>query len=221
MADALAYFREQLLTWGRAHRRAFPWRDTDDPYRILIAELMLRRTQALQVTPVYEAFLRRFPTISALATAPEADVAAALYPLGLAWRVANFTGLARKLSAEHSSTIPRDRDQLLALPGVGDYVASAVRCLAFSEPDPLIDTNTVRVAGRYLGFLTHAESRRNPAVRAAVASLFDPDHPRDSALALLDFAHFICRARRPRCADCPVASHCLWHISTLQRDEEQ
>lgn len=210
LSPAITFFREQLLEWAEAFGREFPWREAQDPYHILIAEMMLRRTRAQQVVPVYLTFLERFPTVAELASADEDEVARLLWPLGLAWRAANFRQMARQVVEEEVGQIPRQRARLLALTGVGDYVASAVRCVGFGEPDVLVDTNTVRVAGRYHGFPTHAESRRNPTVRAAVAQLIDPSTARAGNLALLDFAAIICRAPEPLCEQCPMTVHCEW-----------
>jgi A/G-specific adenine glycosylase len=215
------FFRERILEWGRRHRRDFPWRDTTDPYAILIAEMMLRRTQARQVAPVYQEFLARFPTPQALATAPPDQVAALLQPLGLAWRVPAFQRMAGRLVEEHAGVVPCDRQALLSLPGVGDYVADAVRCLAFGKPVALVDANTVRVAGRYFGFPVNAESRRKKAVRQAVMQLVDLTVPRESNLALLDFAALVCRARHPLHELCPVADRCRFWQGELEKRELQ
>lgn len=204
------YFYERLLEWAQTHGRSFPWRETREPYQVLIAEMMLRRTRASQVVPVYTRFLELFPTIDDLLVSPDEDVAAVLYPLGLAWRAANFRRMAEHVATMENGQIPRERSRLLMLPGVGDYVASAVRCLAFNEDELLIDTNTVRVAGRYLGFPTHAESRRHRPVREAVGHLIDHRQPRASNLALLDFAALVCRAPQPLCTTCPVSQPCAW-----------
>lgn len=208
--ESAAWFRARLTEWFPANQRRFPWRDTDHAFHLLLAELMLRRTQARQVVPVYATFIAKFPDPLTLATASEADVAAALRPLGLAWRVPAFRHLATILVDRHNGSVPRDRVDLVALPGVGDYVASAVRAVAFRLHDPVYDTNTVRVAGRYFGFPTHAESRRRRPVQQAVDRLFSPEWPRESTLALLDFAALVCRAPRPRCESCPVSRVCVF-----------
>jgi A/G-specific adenine glycosylase len=219
MEARAALFRRQLLAWGAHHGRDFPWRHTTDPYHLLIAELMLRRTQARQVTPVYEAFLRRFPTPQALAAASELELQQLLYPLGLAWRVPAFRQMACRVIAEYNGQMPRERKALLSLPGVGEYVADAVRCFGYNEPVAILDTNTVRVAGRYFGFSVHAESRRRRPVQRAVARLVDPDAPRASNLALLDLAATICQPRTPRCAACPVEAGCAWRHPELLHQE--
>lgn len=208
--DSAAWFRAHLTEWFPANRRRFPWRDADDAFHLLLAELMLRRTQAVQVVPVYATFIARFPDPHALATASEAEVAVALRPLGLSWRVPAFRQLAAILVDQHNGRVPHDRVDLLALPGAGEYVASAVRSVAFSIHDPIYDTNTVRVAGRYFGFPTQAESRRRRHVQRAIDRLFSPECPRESTFALLDFAALVCRAARPRCEACPMSAACAF-----------
>ncbi|MCC6960303.1 MAG: DNA-binding protein [Dehalococcoidia bacterium] len=218
--DEPAEFSRRILEWGAGHGRDFPWRSIFDPYRVLIAEMMLRRTRADQVGPIYERFVDRFPDARALAAAWEVEVADLLRPLGLAWRVPAFRQMARMLVEEYGGTVPRDRRALISLPGVGEYVADAVLCVAFNEPVVLMDTNTVRVAGRYFGFPVHAESRRRVPVRRAVARLVDHTSPRASNLALLDFAAMVCRAGRPLCERCPVAAGCAWRQIELANSVE-
>lgn len=211
--DAAAYFRARVLAWAEAHTRAFPWRETDDPFGILMAEVMLRRTRADQVIPVYERFMSRFPTASALADADSENVAEIVRSLGLTWRMPTFQRLALVLSNAMDGRVPEERSALVELVGVGDYVAAAVRIFAFNLPDTLVDTNTVRVAGRYFGFAYHAESRRNSQVRVDVDRLHDHAQPRRSGQALLDFAALVCRAPSPRCDVCPISDRCAYFVS--------
>ncbi len=104
--------RKKLLKWYRKHARSYPWRDTDDAYRVLIAELMLRRTRADQVKPVYEAFIEAFPDVDALDHAKEAEVAEAVYSIGLNWRVPAFKKAARQLKENHAGYVPDTREEL-------------------------------------------------------------------------------------------------------------
>lgn len=206
--DDARWFRSRLLHWFSSNGREFLWRKQQDPYAILLAELMLHRTQARQVEPTFRRFLERFPTLNDLARANEIDVKQELAPLGLSWRLAKIVPMARILIDQYGGEIPRDRDALLSLPGVGPYIADAVRVLAYGDVAALVDTNTVRVAGRYFGFATDAESRRRRSVREAIALLISTDCSRDSNLALLDLAALVCRPAKPRCDRCPVADHC-------------
>jgi A/G-specific adenine glycosylase len=209
------FFRYQIQEWWKNNRRDFPWRVPTRPYNWLMAELMLRRTRASQVVPVYEAFMQKFPTPEDLSAADDGEVIEMLRPLGLAWRVPAFKQLASRIVMEHGGQVPSDRGALLALPGVGDYVAEAVRCFGFGEAVAIVDANTVRVSARYFGFEFDPESRRNKEVRAAVAQLLDATRPAESNLALLDFAATICQPLRPLCESCPVAPRCAWRQAVV------
>lgn len=207
------WFRHEILSWFTVNQRSFPWRKQHDAYAVLIAELMLRRTHARQVAPIYKAFLKQFPSVSALADAPADQVLQCLWSLGLAWRAQNFQQIAARIVIDYQGKVPCDRAQLLTLPGVGPYVADAVRIFACSLSGVLIDTNTVRIASRYYGFPTNDNSRRTIAVRSAITSLVDDDAPRALNLALIDFAALVCVARRPHCDICPVSAHCSYFRS--------
>ncbi len=210
MSDPAALmFRDRLRCWVASCARTLPWRNAT-PFGILIAEVMLRRTRAEQVAPVFHRFLARYPDAVALAAAPDEEITEVVRPLGLEWRVPAFKQLAQALIARHGGQVPVEMEQLLALPGVGDYIANAVRVFAFDRPSALIDTNTVRVAARYFGFPYHADSRRNRGVRARVEPLLDQQRPRESARTLLDFAALVCNARQPKCSTCPVADSCVY-----------
>jgi A/G-specific adenine glycosylase len=205
---SLDSFHTALSTWGKEHQRIFPWRTTNNPFHILIAELMLRRTQARQVIPVYNQFVAQYLDAETLAKAPTEEVARILFPLGLAWRVPAFQQMAHVLIAEHNGHVPAAYETLLTLPGVGDYVASAVCSFAYEQAIPIIDTNTVRVAGRLFGIATHAESRRRRPIRQILSTLLDEHHPRAYNYHLLDLAALICTATDPRCHSCPLVQQC-------------
>lgn len=207
--DLYAPIRVKLLAWWKGRRRSFPWRDTRNPYEVLIAEMMLRRTRAEQVEPVYREFIRKYPTVSSLASASEGDVAGALFSLGLAWRVPAFQGMARYVLEHHNGTIPSEKSALLRLPGVGDYVADAVVAFAFGKPAAVIDANTVRIIGRIAGFPVNDGSRRRRGVIEQIQSLVGRHRSRDMNLALLDLGALVCRPRIPHCGDCPLRADCI------------
>lgn len=217
----VTFFRQEVRKWGRSNRREFPWRTVPSPYGWLMAEMMLRRTRANQVAPVYEAFMLRYPAAQDLVGADDREVSELLHPLGLTWRVPAFKKLAQCLVSEHGGEVPIDREALMALPGVGDYVAEAVRCFGFGQAVAIVDANTVRVAGRYFGFEFNPESRRKKDVRAAVARLLDPARPAESNLGLLDFAAVICQPLRPLCDSCPVAIRCAWRQTVLSEQRRR
>lgn len=202
-------FQARVLAWAGPERlRDFPWRHTRDPYQLLLSELMLRRTQARQVAPVFLEFIRRWPDLERFVRAEVEALELVLLPLGLQWRVRNVLELREALRA--LGHIPTDYNGLLSLPGVGDYVASAVLCFSRQDSRPLIDTNTVRVIGRYFGLEVHPGTRRLKSFRQLSAAMV----PRDPAEAatyhygLLDLAATICRPHRPDCSNCPLSAGC-------------
>lgn len=202
-------FRDALVYWGRHNFRPYPWRTTQDPYQILIAEVMLHRTQAKQVVPIYLRFIERFPNARQLSHAHASELHEMLHSLGLRWRIDLIRDMGSELVRQFDGQVPHERDELVSLPGVSDYIASAVRCFAWNLPEPLIDTNTVRVVGRLFGLPTSSSSRRTRRFRRLITSLLDPVEPRAYNFALLDLAGTVCKSRpRPMCEHCPVASWC-------------
>jgi len=205
----LEAFREELMKWGREHFRPFPWRLTGEPYHILVAEMMLHRTQVLQVVPVYERFILRYPGVASLAQTTKEELYRILYPLGLHWRINSIHEMASELVKRFSGQVPHAREDLLSLPGVNQYIAGAVRCFAWNLPEPLIDTNIMRVMGRLFGLEVKDSFRRNRCFWELIASLVDPFEPRSYNYALLDLAQEVCRKTKPpECRRCPVRRWC-------------
>ncbi len=210
-------FRRALITWGRQHFRIFPWRQTENPYHILMAEIMLHRTQARQVLPVYEHFIERYLDSESLARASIKQLRSDLASLGLRWRIDLIQAMSAEIMHRFDGQVPREKEDLLSLSGVSEYIASAVRCFAWNLPEPLIDTNTVRVVGRLFGLEIKDSSRRNRRFRELITALVDPEHPRTYNYALLDLAHLICHKRRsPECVSCPVQTYCVYGTEQLR-----
>lgn len=209
-------FRKDLIAWGRKNFRSFPWRFTRQPYRVLLAEIMLHRTQANQVRPVYEWFVEKYPDTRSLAQASREQLSEELSSLGLRWRAELVHAMALQLLEQYGGYVPYERSDLLSLPGVSDYIASAVRCFAWEMPDPVVDTNTVRVTGRLYGLEIKDSSRRNRVFRDLISGLLDPDRPREYNFALLDLAALICtKAQPPKCIACPVRRYCEYGMDPL------
>ncbi len=190
----------RVLRWYARHGRDLPWRRTSDPYAILVSEVLLQQTQVARVLPKYALFLRRFPTLRALARAPLADVLRLWSGLGYNRRARDLRRIARAAPAG----VPRGLADLDALPGVGRYTAAAVACFAYGDAAPFADTNIRRVLGRVrLGRVATAreamalDARELPPARAAAWH-----H------ALMDLGAAICTSRAPRCADCPLRETC-------------
>jgi len=209
-SELIRQIRERLLTWGCQHFREFPWRRTRDPYAILVAEVLLHRTRASQVVPIYQRFMERYPDIATLAGALPAELQQVLWPLGLHWRVPLIQEMARQILEQYGGRVPADRDALRQLPGVSDYIANAVLCFAFDQPVPILDTNTVRVLARLFDLRVTDRSRRSHHFRELMSALVDPTHPRKFNLALLDLAALICQPRNPDCPHCPLLDLCSY-----------
>jgi A/G-specific adenine glycosylase len=215
--ETLQSYRNALILWGQEHFRTFPWRLTYDPYTILLAEVMLHRTQVVQVVPVFQAFIKQYPDILSLARASQSELQTALSSLGLHWRIGLIHMMAQQVGERYALQIPREKVDLISLPGVSEYIAGAVRCFAWNLPEPLIDTNTVRITGRVFGLEMKDSSRRNAIFRKLIATMVDPEHPREYNYALLDLAHLICLKKQgPLCQECPIRTFCCFGQDRLK-----
>ena len=200
-----------LLAWFDVHRRDLPWRQTSDPYRIWLSEVMLQQTRVETVLPYYRRFLERFPTVKRLAEAEVDEVLALWSGLGY-YRRARQLHQAARLVAERGhrgAGFPRTAVGLRELPGIGDYTAAAVASIAFGEAIPVLDGNVVRVLSR---LLAAPEDPRGGAGRRrlleAARELLDPARPGDSNQALMELGATLCSPQRPRCPACPLRLGC-------------
>jgi A/G-specific adenine glycosylase len=190
---------DALLHWYQAEHRDFPWRDTRDPYAILVSEVMLQQTQAARVVPFYERLLKRFPTAASLADATLAEVLSLWSGLGYNTRAQRLQQAAVQIAA---NGWPVDVAGLEELPGVGPYTARAVAAIAFDLPVAAVDTNLRRVLSRW-----HGEALTGRALDAAAA--LDLGHrPASWNQAMMDLGATLCRPRRPMCELCPVREWC-------------
>ncbi|MGD8439247.1 MAG: A/G-specific adenine glycosylase [Holophagae bacterium] len=199
----------RLLTWFRANARALPWRTAPrDPYRTLVSELMLQQTQVDRVVPRFEAFIGRFPTLEALADAPETAVLEAWSGLGYYRRARLLHRLAREVAAT-GGELPRTARELEQLPGVGPYTAAAMASMVFGERVPLMDGNVARVGARVLALADDPRRRRGrQAVIAWVSGLISSAPPGEINEALMELGARVCTPTAPRCDACPLADDC-------------
>ncbi len=202
-------FRSDLLAWYDAQRRDLPWRRTDDPYAILVSEVMLQQTQVARVEEYWPRFLDRFPTLDSLASASEDEVCAAWSGLGYYRRARNLRKAAIAI-AGGGGCVPETADELRELPGVGEYTSAAVASIAFGEAVPVLDANVVRALARLSAEArdaTRATARQR--LRALAARLIDPGRPGDFNQAMMELGALVCTPRAPGCETCPVSQHCL------------
>jgi A/G-specific adenine glycosylase len=209
----IAIFRRKIISWYKNNGRVYPWRVVKDPFRILVAEMMLRRTKADQVVPIYEQFCREFPDVETLARASQEAVEKILHPLGLKWRVPAFTMMAREVVEKYHSRIPDNREELISLPGVGEYVAGAVLSIAYGKNEWLVDSNIVRIFKRYFGIKTSKEGRRDKHIVEMAKIYVSGKEPGRATMGILDITALICKPGKPACEKCPLRMrcHCVLH----------
>jgi A/G-specific adenine glycosylase len=201
-------FQRQLLHWYARHGRDLPWRHTQDPYRILVSEVMLQQTQVERVLEYYPRFLRRYPSIEALAQSSEFEVREAWEGLGYYARARNLHRTARQLTEEHDGRVPDDPNLIRRLPGIGRYTAGAVLSFAFGKDAAILDTNAARVLTRV--FAVRRGTRG--ALQRRLWQLAETVTPAGKAdqfnQAIMDLGAMICRARSPHCSICPIRTCC-------------
>ena len=202
-------FRRRLLDWYRKNGRDLPWRRTRNPYHILVSEVMLQQTQVDRVVPKYHEWLGKYPTLTALAAAPESDVVTTWRPLGYNIRPRRLHAIARESVARFDGELPSDAETLRSFKGIGAYTAGAVRSFAFGERAAILDTNVARVLFRVFvasgDLKSHAMRRHLWNISETVLPL---RHVFDFNQALMDFGATLCTARKPKCLLCPMKPDC-------------
>ena len=200
-----------LLAWWDRHRRVLPWRAppgrTADPYAVWLSEIMLQQTTVASVTGYFSKFLRRWPSVEALAKAPLEDVLVAWAGLGYYARARNLHACAKIVAEKHGGRFPSSEAQLLGLPGVGPYTAAAVAAIAFNQPCVARDGNVERVVARLFAVAEPLPGAR-AAISAHAASFLPRERPGDFAQALMDLGATICAPRAPECGRCPLEPSC-------------
>jgi A/G-specific adenine glycosylase len=201
---------ERLLQWWIKNRRDFPWRVSNDPYEILIAEIMLQRTRAEQVVPIYECFIKKFPTIQRLNRATSPQIKRYFERLGLLWRAGLVKQMASALITHFDGRVPNNRADLLSIPAIGDYVADAVLSFAYGQNVAVVDANVCRVVGRVFGMDWKGEARRKPVFKKTVDRLLPKGKAKEFNWAMIDHASLICLPRNPLCGICPLSCLCTY-----------
>ncbi|MDF2960406.1 MAG: A/G-specific adenine glycosylase [Paenibacillus sp.] len=203
------YFSSHLLNWYRRHRRDLPWRRSSNPYYIWISEVMLQQTRVDTVIPYFHRFIERFPTMEALADAPEEDVLKLWEGLGYYSRARNLQGAIREVQERYGGTVPDTKEEISTLKGVGPYTAGAILSIAYNKPEPAVDGNVMRVLSRY--FLIE-EDIMKPSTRGIMEKLAKELIPEGAAgdfnQALMELGAMVCTPRSPHCLTCPVMEHC-------------
>lgn len=208
--------REQLarlvLAWYRKYGRDFPWRNTADPFAVLVAEVLLRQTQAPRVVATYKEIVSLYPDAASLVGADLSWLKRLFIPLGLFSRSQYLVRIAKRLVEFHKGEVPSDESALRALPGVGRYATNAILCLAFGKPVPMVDEAVGRLLRRVLGLSCVTPAYEDSGLWRIAGSLVPQENPKAFNLGLLDIATILCRKRKPNCNECPLTSVCEYSL---------
>jgi A/G-specific adenine glycosylase len=209
VGERIRWLRRRLLSWFVRNGRSFPWREPDrTPYEVVVAEVLLQRTTAVEVARAYPGFIEQFPSWTSLSQAPLECLENVLRPLGL-WRQKTlaFQSLAQSIVA-NGGVVPSTRTELERLRGIGPYTASAVLAIVYRRAEPLLDVNMARLLGRFLSSPEHTEARPRRMLHALALRLVSSKRSLAVNWAALDFGALVCRARRPPCPECPLRARC-------------
>jgi len=207
---------DRLIGWYAGHARELPWRGPEvSPWSVLVSEFMLQQTPVSRVLPVHAQWLAVWPTPAALAAAPSGEAVRAWGRLGYPRRALRLHAAATAIVERHGGIVPADLEDLVALPGVGDYTASAVATFAFGRRHAVLDTNVRRVLARAFGGVEFPPQSLTAAERHRAKGLL-PEDDADAAtwsVALMELGALVCTAARPRCAGCPLREECAWRAA--------
>ncbi len=215
--DTASRLAPPLLRWYADNARRLPWRGKKPPYEVWVSEIMLQQTRVEAVVPYYRRWLKRFPTIRSLARATERDVLRNWEGLGYYARARNLRRAAKVVLQNHGGRLPSSREDLLALPGIGEYTAGAIASMAFGRCEPVLDGNVRRVLARVFQVGVRTDSAQGTAVlRRLAAAELPPRRAGDFNQALMDLGAMVCVPVRPRCGVCPLAAKCKANRLGLQ-----
>lgn len=214
-------FVSKLLHWGDQNRRDFRWRHTQDPYNVLVAELLVQRTKAVQVEPVYLKFLERWSNVGSLSRAKEQEIRSVVGTLGLDYRAKRIQTIARRIMELFGGKIPDESVELRRLygKGFGDYMANAILCFAFGQHLPVVDKNVERILTRVFSLRVHKDGHRDPRLWQFAGELVPSGKAREYNWSLIDFGALVCSPRNPICPACPILGICDYGRRSARRLE--
>lgn len=202
---------EPILQWYAEHARELPWRGPGaTPWAVMVSEFMLQQTPVTRVLPVFEAWMEAWPTPADLAAVSSGEAVRAWGRLGYPRRALRLHAAATAIVSDHDGEVPSDHAELLALPGVGDYTASAIASFAFGERHPVLDTNVRRVFARTVSGAEFPGQSVTRAERTLAEALIPEEQPATWAVAVMELGALVCTASSPGCEVCPVREHCAW-----------
>jgi len=208
MAQYREFFQSRLINWHLNNRRNYPWRDTSDPFKVLIAEIVLRITGAWKSERIYSYLIEKYGTPEKMALADPLELYAAFKPLGLHNRAFLLIDIAKDLIRRFHGNVPATYSSLVSIKGIGRYTANAVLCFAFGQRVPLVDESISRIFKRCFGFVPRKAAYADTELWSFAHDLLPATRYCEYNLALLDLGALVCTHKRPRCAVCPIAEIC-------------
>ena len=214
---ALSRLPEPLLSWYDTHHRDLPWRQEVSPYRTWVSEIMLQQTRVTAVIPYFERFMAAYPTVEALAAAPEEELMRLWQGLGYYSRARNLQKAAREIAARGG--FPDAYEEVRALPGIGDYTAGAILSIAMGQPVPAVDGNVLRVAARITGSDANVlDEKTKKDCRAQMEAVIPRHRPGAFNQALMDLGAMVCLPGAPLCGECPACTFCVAHAQGREKE---
>ncbi|WP_405400574.1 A/G-specific adenine glycosylase [Maribacter sp. Asnod2-G09] len=203
-------FSSKILDWYHENKRSLPWRESTDPYKIWLSEIILQQTRVAQGTPYYLSFVENFPTVYDLANANEEQILKLWQGLGYYSRARNLHAAAKMVVKQYDGKFPDNYKKLLTLKGVGDYTASAISSICFNEAQAVVDGNVYRVLSRYYGIDTPINSTEGIKYFKSLAQkVMDPANIRDYNQGIMEFGAIQCSPKKPLCLHCPLNDSCV------------
>jgi A/G-specific adenine glycosylase len=218
MAESLMKdFSKKIMAWYHEHKRELPWRDVPSAYYVWLSEIILQQTRVSQGLPYYHRFVERYPSVKALASAPEQEVLRLWQGLGYYSRARNLHKCANEIVNKYGGQFPETFDELKKLPGIGDYTAAAIASISFKKPVAVVDGNVYRVLARLFGVATPINSPQAKKEFTALANqLISTDQPDIHNQAVMEFGALHCTPQNPQCEECPFKKVCAANIHGQQ-----
>lgn len=211
------YFSKKVVEWYQQNKRSLPWRNTKDPYKIWLSEIILQQTRVSQGLPYYQDFVREFPNVHALASASEQKVLRLWQGLGYYTRARNLHKAAKEVSTKHKGVFPSSFEELKKLPGIGEYTAAAIASISFEEAVAVVDGNVFRVLARMFGIDKPINSPEGKKYFSSLANqLLDKKQPATFNQAVMEFGALHCTPKNPQCSTCSFNATCIANKNNLQ-----
>lgn len=211
------FFSKEMLAWYHRGHRDLPWRRSKNPYYIWVSEIMLQQTRVDTVIPYFQRFIEQFPTVDALADAPEDKVLKSWEGLGYYSRARNLQTAVREVKEQYGGKVPDDKEQISKLKGVGPYTAGAILSIAYNQPEPAVDGNVMRVLSRYFYICEDITKNSTRALMESLIHTMLPEgHAGDFNQALMELGALVCTPKSPQCLICPVMEHCAGRLAGVE-----